>query len=539
MMRSGGGAPVFVINQNTHREQGHSVQLQNINVAKTIADVIRTSLGPRAMLKMLMDPMGGIVLTNDGNAILREIIVKHPAAKSMIEIARTQDEETGDGTTSVIVLAGEVMAQAEQFLEQKIHPTVIIKGYRQALEDMIVWTQEKFSKPVDVNNNAELEVVLRSCLATKLMSQHMDLAVKIALSAVQAISVTKHGYHEIDLKRYCRIEKIPGGSIEDSVVVKGVVLNKDIVHPKMKRRIEKPRIILLDCSLEYKKGESQTSMEIKGELDFSKALEQEETAIRKQCDEIIALKPDMIFTEKGISDMAQHFLVRAGITALRRLKKTDNNRLARVCGARIVNDTTDLREDDVGTQADLYEIKKIGDEYFTYVTSEQTTAVTVVLRGPSKDIINEVDRNIQDAVNCARNVLLNPFVVPGAGAIEMALSNALTERSKSIEGVRQGPYKAIARALEVIPRTLVQNCGGSTIRQLTALRAKHAQGGDNWTYGIDGTTGEIVDVKTLNVWDPVTVRIQVFKTAIEASIMLLRIDDIISGTKKRSDDQNA
>jgi len=356
----------------------------------------------------------------------------------------------------------------------------------------------------------------------------MDLAVKIALDAVQTISITKDDYHEIDLKRYCRIEKIPGGSIEDSLVVKGVVLNKDIVHPKMKRRIEKPRILLLDCSLEYKKGESQTSMEFRVEEDFSKALEQEEVAIKKQCDEIIALKPDLIFTEKGISDMAQHFLVRAGITALRRLKKTDNNRLARVCGARIVNDTTDLRPEDIGTQADLYEIKKIGDEYFTYVTSEKTTAVTVVLRGPSKDIINEVDRNIQDAVNCARNVLMNPRIVPGAGALEMALSNKLNEQSKSIEGVRQWPYHAISRALEVIPRTLIQNCGGSTIRQLTALRAKHAQNPDNWTYGIDGTTGEIVDVAKLNIWDPLTVRTQVLKTAIETSIMLLRIDDIVS-----------
>ncbi|KAI6234125.1 T-complex protein 1 subunit gamma [Aphelenchoides fujianensis] len=469
MMRGGAGAPVFVVSQNTQREQGHRVQLQNINAAKNVADVIRTSLGPRAMLKMLMDPMGGIVLTNDGNAMLREITVKHPAAKSMIEIARTQDEETGDGTTSVIVLAGEVMSQAEQFLEENIHPTVIIKAYRQALEEMIVMAEQKFSKPVDLKDQKQLETVVRSCLATKMMSQHMDLAVKIALDAVQTVSVTKNGHHEIDLKRYCRVEKIPGGAIEDSSVVKGVVLNKDI----------------------------------------------------------------------GISDMAQHFLVRAGITALRRLKKTDNNRLARVCGARIVNDTTDLREEDVGTQADLYEIKKIGDEYFTFVTSEKTTAVTVVLRGPSKDIINEVDRNIQDAVNCARNVLFNPKIVPGAGALEMALSHALNEKSKSIEGVLQWPYQAIARALEVIPRTLIQNCGGSTIRQLTALRAKHAQAAENWTYGIDGTTGEIVDVNKLNIWDPLAVRVQVLKTAIESSIMLLRIDDIISGTKKRGDESQA
>ncbi|KAI1728601.1 TCP-1/cpn60 chaperonin family domain-containing protein [Ditylenchus destructor] len=521
--------------QLVQRESGAKVQVQNINSAKMIADIIRTSLGPRAMLKMLMDPMGGIVLTNDGNAILREIVVKHPAAKTMIEIARTQDEETGDGTTSVIVLAGEAMAQAEQFLVQNIHPTVIIQAYRLALDDMISWATEKFSKPLDVNNEDELKVIVKSCLATKMLSHHMDLAVKIALDAVRTISVTKNDYHEIDIKRYCRIEKIPGGSIDDSQVIKGVVLNKDVVHPKMKRHIEKPRIILLDCPLEYQKGESQTSLELMKEEDFSRVLEQEEVEIKKRCDSIIRLKPDLIFTEKGISDMAQHFLVRAGITALRRLKKTDNNRLARVTGARIVNDTQDLREEDVGTLADLYEIKKIGDEYFAYITSSQTTAVTVCLRGPSKDIINEVERNIQDAVNCVRNVLLNPRIVPGAGSLEMALAHAIEEKSRSVEGVLQYPYKAIAHALEVIPRTLIQNCGGSTIRQLTALRAKHAQSPDFWTWGINGLTGELVDVNDLGIWDPLTVRIQVLKTAIETSIMLLRIDDIVSGIKKKED----
>lgn len=525
------GGPLIQLIQ---RESGGKVQHQNISSTKMIADIIRTSLGPRAMLKMLMDPMGGIVLTNDGNAILREITVKHPAAKTMIEIARTQDEETGDGTTSVIILAGEVMAQAEQFLDQNIHPTVIIQAYRMALEDIINWTEELFSKQIDLSDDIALSTAVRSCLATKMLSQHMEFAVRLAIDSVRTISIIKNDYHEIDLKRYCRIEKIPGGNIEDSIVIKGVVLNKDIVHPKMKRRIENPRVILLDCPLEYKKGESQTALEIMKEEDFSMVLEQEEAEIRKMCDNIISLKPDLIFTEKGISDLAQHFLVKAGITALRRLKKTDNNRLARVTGARILNDTRDLREEDVGILADLYEIKKIGDEYFTYVTSSKSSAVTIVLRGPSKDIINEVERNINDAVNCVRNVLFNSKVVPGAGAIEMALSRALEEKSKTIVGVHQWPYKAISRALEVIPRTLIQNCGGSTIRQLTALRAKHAQSADYWTWGINGFTGELADVNTINIWDPLSVRIQVYKTAIETSIMLLRIDDIVSGVKKNT-----
>ncbi|CAJ0937012.1 unnamed protein product, partial [Mesorhabditis belari] len=536
-MRGGGQQPVIVLSLGTKRESGYQVQTGNIAACKTIADVIRTALGPKAMLKMLMDPMGGIVMTNDGNAILREITVKHPAAKSMIDIARTQDEETGDGTTSVIVLAGEIMSKAHVFLEQRIHPTIIIQAYRQALEDMVKLAETKFSKPIDVNNTEELTVVVKSCLGTKMLAKWMDLAVNIALDAVQTIRIDKGGVQDIDIKRYCRIEKIPGGTIEDSRVVKGVVLNKDVTHPKMKRRIENPRIILLDCNLEYKKGESQTSLEIMREEDITRILEQEETEIRKQCDEIIRLKPDLIFTEKGISDLAQHFLLKAGITAIRRLKKTDNNRLARVCGARIVNETCDLREEDVGLKAELFEITKIGDEYYTYVTSSQTTAVTVCLRGPSKDIINEVERNLNDAVNVVRNVLLNPRLVPGGGALEMALSHALHENSRQMEGSRKSPYDAAALALEVIPRTLIQNCGGNTIRQITALRAKHAQGPENWTWGIDGSSGDLVDMNKLGVWDPLSVRIQVLKTAVETSVMLLRIDDIVSGTKKSTGEE--
>ncbi|CAJ0579729.1 unnamed protein product, partial [Mesorhabditis spiculigera] len=537
MMRGGSQQPVIVLSQGTKRENGYQVQSGIITACKTIADVIRTALGPKAMLKMLMDPMGGIVMTNDGNAILREITVKHPAAKSMIDIARTQDEETGDGTTSVIILAGEVMAKAHTFLDQRIHPTIVIQAYRQALEDILKLAEGKFCKPINVDNDEELITVVKSCLGTKMLAKWMDLAVDIAMNAVRTIRIDKGGVQEIDIKRYCRIEKIPGGTIEDSKVIKGVILNKDVTHAKMKRRIENPRIVLLDCNLEYKKGESQTSLEIMRDADITRILQQEEEEIRKQCDDIIRVKPDLVFTEKGISDLAQHFLMKAGITAIRRLKKTDNNRLARVCGARILNDTCDLREEDVGTTAELFEILKIGDEYYTYVTSSKTTAVTVCLRGPSKDVINEVERNLNDAVNVVRNVLLNPRLVPGGGALEMALSNALNEKSRQMEGIRKNPYMAIAAALEVIPRTLIQNCGGNTIRQITALRAKHAQSPDNWTWGVDGSSGELVDMNKLDIWDPLAVRLQVLKTAVETSVMLLRIDDIVSGTKKGGADE--
>lgn len=525
-----------MLSQNMKSESGRKVQHGNIHAAKTIADVIRTCLGPKSMLKMLMDPMGGVVITNDGNAILREIQVQHPAAKSMIEISRTQDEEVGDGTTSVIVLAGEVMTLAEPFLQKGIHPTVIISGYRQALEDLVTAVKDKIAVTVDVTDRETLIGYIQSSVQTKMVKRWSHQVCEIALDAVQTVSLEENGRKEIDIKRYARVEKIPGGSMEDSRVLDGILINKDVVHPKMSRKINNPRVILLDCPLEYKKGESQTNIEMFKEEDFMRILQLEEEAVKKQCDEIIALKPDLVITEKGVSDLAQHFLVKNNISCLRRLKKSDCNRVARAVGANIASDTSDLKEEDVGTGCGLFEIRKIGDEYFSFlVQCKNPKACTILLRGPSKDILNEVDRNIQDALQVTRNILLDPKLVPGGGACEMALANILNEQAKSVTGVEQWPYKAIAKSLEVIPRTLIQNCGANTIRTLTTLRAKHATN-QNSSWGIDGEKGVLADMKDLCIWDPLSVKLQVYKTAIETSILLLRIDDIVSGIKKSSGD---
>jgi len=532
-----GPGPIMVLSQNTKRDSGKKVQMGNISAGKTIGDVVRTCLGPRAMLKMLMDPMGGIVMTNDGNAILREITVQHPAAKTMIEIARTQDEEVGDGTTSVIVLAAEMLAVSQQFLEEKMHPTLIIKAYRQALEDAAELLRDKVATPIDLNDLKQVSKVIQSCIGTKFIAKWSDLACQIALEAVKTVSIEEGGKREIDIKRYAKVEKIPGGTMEDSRVLRGVMFNKDVTHPKMKRKIEKPRILLLDCNLEYKKGESQTNIEIMKEDDFSKILEQEETFIRKMCDDIIAFKPDLVITEKGVSDLAQHFFNKAGITAVRRLRKSDNLRVARACGATIVNRTDEISEEDIGTKAGLFEVRKIGDEYFTFIEDcEDPKACTILLRGASKDILNEVERNLQDALNVARNLYVDPALVPGGGATEMEVAHLLTQKAKSISGVTQWPYKAVASALEIIPRTLAQNCGANTIRSLTALRAKHAHEESHINWGINGETGNLEDMSALGIWEPLSVKLQVYKTAIETAILLLRIDDIVSGSKKRGDE---
>lgn len=525
---------VIVLNQNTKREEGRKVQIENIAAAKSVADIIRTCLGPRAMLKMLLDPMAGVVVTSDGNAILREIQVQHPAAKSLIEVARTQDEQVGDGTTSVIVLAGQVLAGSTQFLEQHIHPTVIISAYLKALDDILTILDTKICIPIDINNRDEMVKIVKSCIGTKIVAKWEDLACQIALDAVKSVACDNFGRKEIDIKRYAKVEKVPGGAIEDSQVLRGVMINKDVTHAKMRRRIEKPRILLLDLNLEYTKGESQTNIEVLKEGDFTRLLQLEEQYIENLCNQIIAFKPDLVFTEKGISDLAQHYLVKANITGIRRVRKSDNNRIARACGATVVSRCDEIKESDIGTGAGLFEIKKLGDEYFTFVTEcVDPKACTILLRGPSKDLLMEVERNLQDAMNVVRNVMLDPRLAPGGGATEIALSVALKEKALSVDGVAQWPYKAIAEALEIIPQTLIQNCGGNTIRLLTALRAKHATGEKkDTTWGIDGNKGEIADMNTLHIWEPALVKSQTIKTAIETSTLLLRIDAVVSGMKK-------
>jgi T-complex protein 1 subunit gamma len=378
--------------------------------------------------------------------------------------------------------------------------------------------------------------VVKACIGTKLIKQWETMACEIALDAVATVALESGlsgGKQEIDIKRYAKVEKVPGGQLEESEVLRGVMLNKDVTHSKMRRRIEKPRILLLDCGLEYTKGESQTNIEFTKEEDFSRMLELEEEYIREQCGYIIAAKPDLVFTEKGVSDLAQHFLAAKNITAIRRVRKSDNNRIARACGAQIVNRCDEIKDEDIGTECGLFEVKKIGDEYFTFVTEcENPKACTILLRGPSQDLLKEVERNLQDAMAVVRNVMLNPRLVPGGGASEMALSVALNEKARSVEGVHQWPYKSVAKALEVIPTTLIQNCGANTIRLLTELRAKHAASPDNKTWGVDGNKGVIVDMKELGIFEPLAVKLQTIKTAIETATLLMRIDAIVSSQKK-------
>ncbi|KAE8662820.1 glutelin type-B 2-like [Hibiscus syriacus] len=437
-------APVLVLKDSLKRESGTKVHHANIQASKAVADIIRTTLGPRSMLKMLLDSAGGIVVTNDGNAILRELDLTHPAAKSMIELSRTQDEEVGDGTTSVIVLA-----------------------YNKALEDAIA-VLDKIAMTIDVKDRSTMLGLVKSCIGTKFTSQFGDLIDDLAIDATQTVGVDiGQGLREIDIKKYIKVEKVPGGQLEDSDVLKGVMINKDVVAPgKMKRKIVNPHIILLDCPPE-------------------------------------------------------------------RVRKMDNNRIAKASGAVIVNRPDELQESDVGTGAGLFEVKKIGDEFFAFIVDcKDPKACTVLLRGASKDLVNEVERNLQDAMSVARNIIKNPKLAPGGGATELTVSATLKQKSSSVEGIEKWPYEAAALAFEAIPRTLAQNCGVNVIRTMTALQGKHANGENAWI-GIDGNTGAIADMKERKIWDAYNVKAQTFKMAIEAACMLLRIDHVVSGIKKK------
>lgn len=426
----------------------------------------------------------------------------------MIELSRAQDEEVGDGTTSVIILAGEVLSVVEGFLKKDIHPTVIVNAYFKALEEISKLTNE-LGRPINMEEDDDLTRIVNSSIGTKFASKWGDLIVNLAVKAVRCVYRKEGNNIEIDTKRYAKVEKIPGGMLEDCKVLDGVMFNKDVTHPQMRREMKNPRIVLLDCPLEYKKGESMTNMEFTKEDDFKKALAMEEIEVARMCDAILKVKPDIVITEKGVSDLAQHHLMKHGnCVVFRRLRKTDNNRVARASGATIVNRPEELQESDVGTNCGKYEVSKIGDDYFTFLTDcKEPKACSILLRGASKDVLNEIERNLHDALGVARNVVLNPRLAPGGGALEMEIACRMGEIAQKVEGVSQWPYKALASAFEVIPRTLAQNCGADVVRTLTELRAKHsAADGSGALYGINGNTGKIENMEEADIWDPVSVK---------------------------------
>jgi len=416
-----------------------------------------------------------------------------------------------------------------------MHPRIIIEGYNRALQDSLDHLKT-ITRPVDTKNDVEMLKLVKCCLGTKFVSMWGDMMAEFALKAVRSVFLEEIGRTEIDIKHFVRIEKVPGGDITESLIIPGVVMNKDIIHASMRRRIENPRIILLDCNLEYKKP-GNLVVKLSTSSEFERVMREEEEQVKQLIADIVKWKPDLVITEKGVSDEAQHWFVKHNIACLRRTQRSITNRIARATGAVIVDRPDQIKESDIGTKCGLFEIRKIGDEYFTFITDcKDSKTTTILLRGATKDIMNEVERNLQDAMAVTKNIFLEPTVVPGGGATEMAVGSKLASKAKMIAGIEQYPYHAVSIAMEVIPRTLLQNCGANIIRNLTELRAKHAKATkESSSWGVNGETGELVNMVEFGVWEPTLVKRQSIKTAIEASCMLLRIDDVVSGMGAKKD----
>ncbi|KAK1351157.1 subunit gamma of T-complex protein 1 [Hamiltosporidium tvaerminnensis] len=511
------------------KESPIQIQKNNANAAAAVATLVKTCLGPRAMQKMILTKIGSIEVTNDGNAILRELDVSNPAAKIIIELARTQDDEVGDGTTSVIILTSEILGQMIPILENNVHP-VVVSNF---LSKLLIFCQNHLKKiSYDVENkNEEKLKIIRSSINTKICSMFGVKIEELALKAVQIVGIEEMGMKRCDIKKYVRIEKIAGGDFSECRVVDGLILNKNIVHSQMRRRIENPRIIILDFPLEYKKGESQTNFEFRNEEDFTRALEIEEEQVKIVVENILKFKPDIVVTEKGICDYALSILYSNNVTALRRLKKTESERLSSISGASIISSSDDIQEKHVGIDCGLFEYEKIGDEYYcNFLESRKQKACSVILRGSSKDILNELERNFNDAIKVAKNIFFSPKLVTGAGSTEISLAKLLESSNFYLNGTETEKKitLGLAEAFRNIPAILAANSGvHSPLSVVSKLEKKHDE---NHYYGIDGITGDVVDMRG-KIVEPLVVKLQYIKSAIETAILLMRVDGIIYSSK--------
>ncbi|KAI5166570.1 T-complex protein 1 subunit gamma [Nematocida sp. ERTm5] len=499
------------------KEEMHSVQQENIKASIFLSNLIRSCIGPRAMIKMILTRIGTIELTNDGNSILREIEISHPVIKSLIELSRTQNEEVGDGTTSVVVLSAEILKNMEGLLREEYHPVFLCNVLKKILDILLV-KLKKYS--IDIRNKEEMVKKIVNCgLGTKIAKYISDLDLESI--AIQSVNMIKEKNNEVNTKNI-RIEKVPGGKLSESMVFDGIIVQKSLLDYTMRSKIENAKILLIDFPLEYRKGENQMSIEMHNSEVFGRALEVEEEQIERMVNLLAICKPDVVVSEKGISDYAIALFKKHGISAIRRIKKSENQRIALATGALIVSRAEDATPQALGT-AGVFEVSRIGDEeYCKFIKCKSPKACSVLLRGPSKDIINELERNMQDALAIARNAYCSNSAVLGAGSIEMALAHEL-ETVQGLSDKEKRVYMAVAEALHAIPACLIANSGNTKpLVKLLELKALHSK--KKHTYGVDGNTGEIIPTE---VYESILVKEQSLKSAIEGAIIILRVDGIV------------
>jgi thermosome len=519
--------PVIILREGTQRTRGRDAQLNNIMVAKVIAEAMRSSLGPRGMDKMLVDSFGDVTITSDGATILKEMEVEHPVAKMLVEVAKAQDAEVGDGTTTVVVLAGELLAKAEELIEKEVHPSIIIDGYKKAAVKALE-VYDQIAIPVSIGDREALKKIAKTAMFAKVVSEDADYLAGVAVDAVLRVAEQVNGKWTVDLDNI-KLEKKEGQSMRDTSIIDGIVLDKEVVHPGMPKIVHDARIAVLDCPLEIEKTEFDAKLHIETPEQMKAFMEQEEQMLKEMVDKIAAARANVVICQKGIDDVAQHFLARRGILAVRRVKRSDIEKVAKATGARIITRIEEILEKDLG-RAKLVEERRVGEDKMVFVEGcENPKAITILIRGGTKRLVDEAERSIKDALNVVKDVLVEPKIVAGGGAPEIEVSLALRDYAKTLPGKEQLAVEKFAEAVEIVPAQLAENAGLDPIEALVSLRAKHKEG-QRWT-GVNVFEGKSDDMYKLNVLEPVLVKKQAIKSAIEAAAMILRIDDIIAASR--------
>ena len=515
-----GNQPMIVLSEESQRTSGKDAQSMNITAGTAVAEAVRTTLGPKGMDKMLVDNSGSVVVTNDGVTILDEMDIEHPAANMIVEVAQTQEDEVGDGTTTAVVIAGELLSKAEELLDQDIHATILAQGYRQAAEKAKEILEEN-AIDVDADDTETLEKVAGTAMTGKGAESSKDTLAELVVRAVQSVA----DEDDVDTDNV-QVETVVGGATGESELVEGVIIDKERVHDNMPYAVEDADLALLDTAIEVPETELDTEVSVTDPDQLQEFLDQEEKQLKEYVDRIAETGADVVICQKGIDDMAQHYLAQEGILAVRRAKKSDIEALSRSTGARIVSNINDIEADDLGFAGSVAQKDVAGDERIFVEDVEDAKAVTLILRGGTEHVVDEVERAIEDSLGVVAATLEDGKVLPGGGAPEIQLALGLRDYADSVGGREQLAVEAFADAIDVIPRTLAENAGHDPIDSLVDLRSKHD--GGSVTSGLDAYTGEVVDMEEDGVVEPLRVKTQAIESATEAAVMILRIDDVIA-----------
>ena len=526
-----GGVPVLVLKEGSNRSRGREAQHANIIAAKIVAESVRSALGPKGMDKMLVDSFGDVTVTSDGRTILDEMDIQHPAAKMLVEVSKTQDNEAGDGTTSAVIIAGELLNRAEELIDKNVHPTIVIDGYRKAA-DKALDTLEKIAIKIDPNSLEEyLKKAAMTSMASKLIADYKEFFADLTVKAMLEVTEKESKTWRVDVDDI-KVEKKTGESLSETSLINGIVLDKEVVHSGMPKRMEKAKIALLDASLEIEKPEFDAKLNIETPDQIEAFLDQEEVMLKAMAEKITKSGANVVICQKGIDDIAQHFLAKKGVLAVRRAKKSDMEKLAKATGGKIVTKLDDITPADLGYAA-LVEERRIGDDKMTFIEGcKNPQAVTILIRGGSERFTAEAERSLHDALCVIRDIIEEPRVVAGGGAPELEMSNVIRKYAETLPGKEQLAIKIFAEALETIAATLAENAGLQPIDVISELRSRHDMG-ETWA-GIEVREGKVQDMGKIGVFEPLTVKKQIIKSANDAASMILKIDDVIAAGKMKT-----